>query len=236
MLYQAALEALDADHCGACRRALDHVERYFQAFFYEQVNDPWVRQVFIDARGWCPTHAWRKPGMHDATGIAVVYEHLLQETLKALRGAVGQTARAATRSAWPWPPPVGGDLARSLASWREPRQDCPACTVQWQAEDNFTFTVVDALAVDEFRRRYQESFGLCVPHLIQTLRRMVSTEALDWLVACERENLERLAWELSEFIRKHDYRYAKEPRGRESTSWRRVVEKLNGAPGLVRRG
>jgi hypothetical protein len=235
MLYQAVLEALDDDHCGACQYALDHVERYFRAFFYEQVNDPWAREALVGARGWCPTHAWRKPGLHDTAGIAIVYEHLLREFLTAFSGAAAQVGGVAGRASWAWSS-SSGELARDLARWQEPRRACPACALQWQAEDHFALTCVEALAFGEFRARYAESFGLCVPHLIRTLRQLGPSQTLDWLVACERGKMEHLAWELSELTRKRDYRYADEPRGRETGSWSRVIEKLTGAPGLVRRG
>jgi hypothetical protein len=233
-VYQALVAGLHPDHCVICRLSQDSVERHFQAFFYEQVNDPWVRHAMVSARGFCPTHAWRRPGLHDASGLSIVYHHLLSELHVAFRAAVARAARAygtPTRRRWRLHP--GRGIAGTLAAWMTPRAPCPVCVTQWQAEDRYAAVLARAAAADEFRERYRESFGVCMPHLILALGQGATPAAGDWLVAVEGEKLARLLWELSEYIRKLDYRFRHETVPREATAWQRAIEKLVGAPGMV---
>lgn len=235
-VYHALVAGLHPDHCVVCRLSLDSVERHFQAFFYEQVNDPWVRHALVAARGFCPTHAWRRPGLHDASGISIVYHHLLSELVTVFRAAADSAAHARAGSApvrrrWRLRP--GRRVAGALAAWMTPRGPCPMCVTQWEAEDRYAAVLVRAAAADEFRDRYRDSFGVCMPHLVLALGQGAAPAACDWLVATEGAKLARLLWELSEYIRKLDYRFRHETVLREATAWQRAIEKLVGAPGMV---
>ena len=76
-----------------------------------------------------------------------------------------------------------------------------------------------------------ESSRLCIPHLRLALScsEPSKARALARLVAA---SLEELASELREYLRKHDYRFHGEPRGRESSSPQRAVELVVGPEGL----
>jgi hypothetical protein len=52
------------------------------------------------------------------------------------------------------------------------------------------------------------------------------------LLGMHRARWEDLRWELDEFVRKFDYRYADEARGREGNSWSRAVEMFVGRAGV----
>ena len=58
------------------------------------------------------------------------------------------------------------------------------------------------------------------------------TRALERLREVQRACLESLLAELSEFIRKHDYRFTGEGMGAEGTSWIRAVEMVAGKQGI----
>jgi hypothetical protein len=56
--------------------------------------------------------------------------------------------------------------------------------------------------------------------------------ALERLLALQRECLQRLHDELTEFIRKNDYRFSGEGMGPGRDSWVRAVEIVAGKPGI----
>lgn len=65
--------------------------------------------------------------------------------------------------------------------------------------------------------------GLCLPHFSRALELVADAEQLRRLLRFEREALHGLCDELSELIRKHDYRFADEGFGEEGTSWLRAT-------------
>jgi hypothetical protein len=234
-LFHAVYHALDAQHCAICHLSLQGVERLLSGFLYERVNDPWTRDDLLASRGFCAAHAWRLTGVLDSqTGIAIVYHHLLQEFHDAF---LERAARRLTQ-------PVGlrlslfgsanGESGRSLAAWLTPRKPCLACSDQWQAEERYTWATVRALSDEDFRERYAVSLGLCLRHLAGVITQIESAPDLEWFTDTERALQESLLHDLSEFWRKHDYRFRHEPMSDgEATSWRRALHKYVGAPGMV---
>ena len=79
----------------------------------------------------------------------------------------------------------------------------------------------------ELRGEYTGSSGLCLPHLERALR-SAPRQAYCFLVEAESEKLNRLLGELSEIIRKNDYRFREEPWGAERDAWMRATGKLKG--------
>lgn len=56
--------------------------------------------------------------------------------------------------------------------------------------------------------------------------------ALDQLLSLQGEALAALDGQLSEFLRKHDYRFREEGMGAESDSWIRAIAMVAGKPGI----
>ena len=83
-------------------------------------------------------------------------------------------------------------------------------------------------------KQYRHLAG--VPVLTHTLRASLASAGDAATIATLRSvHLARytlLADELDEFIRKRDYRFAREPSGSERDSWVRAIEALSGTPGL----
>jgi hypothetical protein len=125
-------------------------------------------------------------------------------------------------------PPEAPSLSLATAN-------CPVCDWDWSTEELYLSNLLDGFDDAEFASRYRESCGVCLPHLQMALDERADHAKLPLLVQAEREKLEALGAELQEFIRKHDYRYADEPKGREQTSWTRVVEKFVGQREMVNR-
>jgi hypothetical protein len=151
-----------------------------------------------------------------------------RERLAASRGFCNAHAHLALRV----PNPDSGLAIIYADLLRHPDQPatatCPVC-------DTARFTAHTALSEllrwftdAELQTKYRPSFGLCLPHLRQARAEFPGHENLPALVAAEEEKLTALRAELQEYTRKLDYRFADEPKGREQTSWRRVVDKFTG--------
>ncbi|MDR7484540.1 MAG: DUF6062 family protein [Armatimonadota bacterium] len=235
-LFHVVYEALDAQHCAICHLCVTGTRRFLDGFLYERVNDPWSRSAFIDARGFCAAHAWQLSTIFDcATGIAIVYRHLLDEFRRACVALASEPALAATgRRVLPRSRARRGSLSRAVGAWLQPRRPCPACSDQWEGEDRYAWATAQALPDQDFRTRYTGSLGLCLRHLVAVVRHVGGEASLQWLLQTERGLMERLMRDLEEFWRKHDYRFREEPMSDgERTAWRRVLHKVSGAPGMV---
>jgi hypothetical protein len=99
--------------------------------------------------------------------------------------------------------------------------------------------LLDYISEEDFGREFSRSSGVCFPHLTIAVEKYPGHRNLGMLIQKQMKKWESLKAELEEFIRKHDYKYADEPRGEESDSWMRALEMLAGKrevfPNQVRR-
>jgi hypothetical protein len=216
-------ETLRQPGCPICTLALRAVGRFMQTLAYEQVNDPAVRDQLRSAGGFCHPHAyqWLREA-HNVLGTALIYRDLLG----AMLTQVEQPARADAG--------VLGTLLRSRASPRPRRRDpCPACRAQHEAEQRYLGALLESLAEPTLAEEFRRSSGLCYLHTRAAARRAGPAATL--IVERSRRAIEELIGDLSEVVRKEDYRFRGEPRTQaETTAARRAVAWAVGAEGLTR--
>lgn len=104
---------------------------------------------------------------------------------------------------------------------------CAACGWLREAEERYVTALDKALARGEARQRFQESPGLCVPHMRRLIQR-VGRGREAWIRSACAAHLAPLSAELAEIIRKHDYRHRDESWGDEADAWRRAVARWRG--------
>jgi hypothetical protein len=105
-----------------------------------------------------------------------------------------------------------------------PQTPCPVCKHAESMEQVYLTTLLDALGADEeMAVLLQASGGLCLPHLRSALTLVRQECVYRSLVTAQRLAWERLGGELSEFIRKQDYRFRAEPWGEEGNAWLRAA-------------
>ena len=230
-LYFDLLDACARPGCPVCQVSGRAVERYLDAFSFEQVNDITERARLRAARGFCNRHAWQWwEEQGDRLGAAIVYLDVLTtigRQLDALAngdggGRFGQVASALGLSA-------GGRADESAAL--PPQAVCPACEIQEATVERAVETLLAQFHEAEFHAAYAASHGICVPHLTRALRRR--GQARDDLLTVERERLAALRSELEEHLRKQRHEHRHEPRGPEQTSPRRAVVSAAGEKGAT---
>lgn len=113
------------------------------------------------------------------------------------------------------------DLAQRSTGRSSPHLSgpCPICESVQAAE-------LTALSAD------LDATRLCRPHLALGLQRGLFAEPGEILGAFSAAG-RALEQELSEMIRKADYRFRDEPRGGERDSWLRAIARVAGAPGVL---
>jgi len=214
-------EALGGTGCALCALLARSVRRAIDALTYEGVTDVDVRAEIRAARGLCATHGVALRQARQAFGAALAYRAVLGEVLRDLE-------------ALPTAPPRGlrriwrGARRTPLAG----RRACPVCDHIGEMQRIYCEGLIQTLQRPGGREQLAASPGLCLPHLRASLASTSDAATIATLRSAHLARYAVLAAELDEFIRKRDYRFAREASGSERDSWVRAIETLSGAPGL----
>jgi hypothetical protein len=202
MTYYDLSDALAQPGCAVCRLVANAVDRYLRGLLHESVNNPGVRERLRASSGFCREHSWQLQRRGDSLGIAILWRDLLTQGVQPENERRRRTDKRRNRM-------------------------CPACEIALEAQYRYLETLLEHLEAGALRDEYVASAGLCLSHLRAALGHSPSG-ARDFLLASESEKLRRLVDELSEIIRKNDYRFRDEPWGPEKDAWIRATRKLAG--------
>ncbi len=86
--YFQLLDGFKEPGCPVCSLLTHGAEKALDGLMYEQVNDPMTRDRLVASQGFCNWHAWILPRIgNSATGVAIIYKHLLEVALNVLDAA-----------------------------------------------------------------------------------------------------------------------------------------------------
>lgn len=211
------------------------VQRHLDKVIYDSVNDPATRARLRESFGYCYEHAWQltKTGEGTAVGVAFIYRDMLNAITKVLQQAhnerpsrplLVQVQEKINRTK---PAQATADMVQQLM----PGENCLACAERDKMTTLALITLTDALgkADTTMETAVRDSDGLCILHLRQALALTRSETAVTTLLSITTEKLLTLQTELSEFLRKNDYRFRGEGFGAEADSWLRAVSTVVGS-------
>lgn len=231
--YFQLLDAFKEPGCPVCTRLEQGALKALNGLMYEQVNDPFTRDRLVESHGFCNWHAWMLASIHNsALGVALIYKHLLQETLEHLEAA---TREVQPRGRWQrlWERLTGSRKEPlPILAWRSKKRPCYLCTFARRSEKDYLKTILEFIGEPEFAEAFDRSAGLCLPHLYAAMAVGRDHPNLGTLLVMQEKRWRDLLWELEEFARKFDYRYADEAKGRESSSWHRALDAFVGRAGV----
>jgi len=220
-------EACADGGCVVCAYTDRATRRYLANLLYENVLDAELRAALVASRGFCPAHArtLAEAAVSEAggrLGVATLYETVVKHLGATVRAALNGLSLPRPRRR------PGRKIAESLAA----HGDCPACRILRESERIFAQDLAQVVAdPGEGRTLFQASDGLCLPHLRQCLELAETGTAVRFLLEVEAEKLAALYRDLEEYGRKHDYRFADEPKTEgEITAWRRALHLLGAGP------
>lgn len=219
------IEALAQPGCCVCRLVERRVVRLLESFTYEQINDIEVRDELRAARGFCAHHARqyvRMPGT--VLGAAIVYADVLAAIRRELADETGSRRGGEADGL------LGGFLRTGRRRSGQHRRGCLACREAADAARGYLNLILEHLRDADFRERYLRSGGLCLPHLEVALDRARPEPAETLLQAANRQ-IDAIVRDLSEVVRKHDYRFNRERiDDPEATAASRAVDLVAGGP------
>jgi hypothetical protein len=194
------MEYMSGAGCCVCR-AVDHdLRRSVSATFYESVNDVGTREQLIRSLGYCRWHAPLVRELAHALGAAIMLRSVVDHAKERL------TSRRN-------PKPIG---------------ECPICVEQSNLERQKLELLRNWFDDEQVRSAFDASDGLCFPHFSEFLE-LIGQAGNAYLIADMGKRLDRISAELSEAIRKADYRFAKEPHGSERDAWIRALKLMSGS-------
>lgn len=220
--------ALKKEMCPLCQLRQKAEAHYVFHTLWENVNDMTFRLRFLASDGLCPEHAWQfqkteEKMWHDGLKNSILYESLLA----AVRRDLSYQKQARQRAAYSWWHPARW-WPRSSPPILLGTGNCPVCTIGESTETFYAGELARNLAKPDWQTAYENSQGLCLPHLRLTLDRSSDT-VYEWLVAEVNTRLQTLQRALSEYIRKHSWQFHDEPVSEaERQSWIQAVTFLRG--------
>ncbi len=234
-IYFELRDALDGQGCPICRLALRTVERFIDYLIYENVNDPEVRADIRDARGFCNLHAWQLRDNRGALGVAIIHRDVLETVMKQVKAGQYQAntwLRSLNRVRTTLGATPPSEATTELVTELAPRKPCLVCRIRDNMEAVYIRNLLAALDNPEIGDALRDGAGLCLPHFRQALQQVPDEATFTTLVEIQLNAWERLQHELSEFIRKHDYRFQDEGMGTEGDSWIRALAQISGTRGV----
>jgi len=218
MPYYKVLEAMQkAEGCGLCDLEMGDMRRYFDVLAYEFVNDTGVRAELTKARGYCHRHAQMLLEQKERLGTAILYHEQVGLFVKYLKRTGGPSRKKV--------------LEGEGKAWVE-HERCPACRVQEESRESRLGAFIAGLGEADMRKALEAGAGLCAAHLLWAMGRAPNAEVRGYLREVHVGKLGALMEELSEFMRKNDYRFSHEGFGKEGDSWLRAVKTMTGGKGV----
>ncbi|MCX7796867.1 MAG: DUF6062 family protein [bacterium] len=199
--YYELLDAMKERGCPVCLLLETYTDKYIDNLLYESVNDTNLRGRLIDSGGFCKEHSKKllRFGYRGyALGISIIYKDLMDAYYKTL------------------------NTQGTLSSNRK----CLICEVLEDVEGRILEELVKNIKERNFYQIYRDSEGLCMFHLSKVLTLSKDREISEIFLELTALKLKELSSQLSEFIRKQDYRFREEPIGIEADSWIRAIEIL----------
>jgi hypothetical protein len=146
--------------CWICAQVVKEVDRDFFWFASEQYYEAQVVDKMRLAYGFCPTHTRHFLQTCAQSVITTVFSYLTWYVIGRLNTARNLlTARGSKQSP--------RELCLQAAAALRPQGTCPMCQSLHQTETIETQALLDALSTKEVKDAYENSPGLCAPHLRQ---------------------------------------------------------------------
>jgi len=247
----------EGTECPLCYLIEKSENRFLQAFFSEWIMEPWSRDKIISSRGFCRYHSHQILRFAEAhaekLGLGLVLENLVNNRLQTIENLhknsnslIDVLRRNDPKSILERrllrknPESLRRFARKVAASLDYVDAQCPACLSLLESNAFHIETFIQMIVQSEtFNDVLRESRGLCLPHLVEVMqsasRRLDKrsfASVLKTLLSIEASSFTRIKFELSEFIMKHDYRFAKEGFGSEVDVVERGILKLIGTSHL----
>src|SRR5574341_1681743 len=225
-------DALTEPGCPICARVLRAGRDAMAPLLVNGSPETGGRQHGTTLRPLCNAHAWSiQQILQRPVGLAQSYEAFLHVRIETLRRTMAPRNNS-SRIRWPGWMRRWGDLAMDwLPRWRRFRR-CPACRAAGAVERRDLGLLLDLITDMEFARAYEDSGGLCLPHLELIQRLAPDHPNLSRLLQANIPMVKRLHAEVQDFIRRAKAPLLTLTQEEQNATWARLLEWTAGKPGV----
>jgi len=226
--------------CPICNCCADHETRYLKFLLWENVNDVGTRRRLSASLGFCQRHAQQMLEMEQEQfgmllGNSIIYESLAQLAGSKVRDAHQYITRQMQRKPFGervrnWLGLRPSDAAPRRPPLLTPEESCRVCELSEETAVHYGDVLAEMLSHDQFRPLYEQSDGVCLPHLRTILGCARSGRGIEYLLANTEEKLAKLQADLEALGRSYTAQYRDQARDKNvSTSAQRAVDFLTGS-------
>lgn len=133
--YFKLIEELNKKECPICKIIKEEIDLYCQNLFYEYINDVSFRKAFRENFGFCNFHNYLLISYRDVLGISILLKDLFEILQK-----------------------------RRKNSFFKKKTKCLLCNLEEDISKRYISIIADFKEDKEFREKYLNSCGLCIPH------------------------------------------------------------------------
>jgi len=219
--------------CLVCSNLILSERHSIHSFLYEGMMSPDVRQDFLKGGGFCLRHFWEAKRIEErcwpagGIGIALLCENLIRqysvETTEYLDDKQRRSLSILRRS-------------RKRRDFRAPGFGCVFCQDNEEREQHLLQTIQELMEQPAWSKMLEEA-PLCLRHAVLALNVWQDALSQERIREHFQAHLSQLTEDIEEFIRKSDWQYRNEPKGREQDAVFRAIEYLVGLdrqfPGYV---
>ncbi len=221
---------LKQEGCPVCWASNDQLERNWFWFFSESYGEGSGVSQYINFYGFCEKHtlevAKRGPEYVKSAIYHWIISHKLPQLEQALR-EINENANSGKISI------ISGLEHRRVNKKLDvlkPSGSCLFCESYEATERRTVETLLVVLQAPEIRDLYGKTEGLCMKHFFKALDFTDSQYScgLREILTFQVAKLKALEHDFDEYFRKTDYRFSKEPKGNEQTTWMRAIRTFIG--------
>lgn len=229
MDYFELIETFPKAGCAMCSLLRRDVDRAIDGMVYGFMDTQEMRDAFSQARGLCSEHGWqlKQNKFGNVLGISKLYAATLTEVLSIIEAAPLPDVPAPSRLERL----LSGDRRISsspLADQLEPEARCMVCVRIDEREVDYAAMFDRFMTEPRFQQTFEESDGLCLPHLRAVLRRMSDPARIETLLSIQARKWAELRAQVESFAAKQNYEHIDELTKAEGDSWVRAIAFMGG--------
>jgi len=229
MDYFELIETFPRSGCAMCNLLRRDVDRCIDGMVYGFMDTDEMRAAFSGSRGLCAEHGWqlKQNKFGNVLGIAKLYATTLGEVLAILDAAPEEAGNSKSR----FDRLLNNDRrseTSALANQLEPVTDCMVCTRIDEREEDYVSMFDRYMTEPRFRAMFEQSDGLCLPHLRAVLRGMSDPAAKQVLIERQMILWRDLKAQVDSFAAKQNYEHEGELSEAEGDSWVRAILRMGG--------
>jgi hypothetical protein len=174
--------------CPVCAAQQEALFSFFAHWQYELATKETARRAFTSAGGFCAVHTWQFERIASPSGISIGYAPLLEAAASQLQKLTsGSTSEA----------------AQQIGSLIQTTGRCPACRLLREIEQAEADKFLQRMSTAAGRADYQQSVGVCLPHLQTILARDGAADVGQLLIAEQVRHFEETAENMRSYALKH---------------------------------